>query len=119
MRVRWLSAVVAVCAAAGSGGQERPPDLSLEARLARVDEAWPARDLPGRMEAMLSDLQAAAALAPQDYGVLWQLARHYFWLSDDPSISDEEKSRLGKIAWDHGDRDTVANPDRVEGWFYA
>jgi len=42
------------------------------------------------------------------------MARHYYWLADDPAISGEEKARLGKLTWDWSDRATQANPARVE-----
>ncbi len=51
--------------------------------------------------------------------MLWRQSRLNFWLADDPKQKSEEKSRLGKTAWDYGDRATKANPDRVEGWNYA
>jgi hypothetical protein len=68
---------------------------------------------------MRAKLEAAEGLAPGDYGVLWRQARLYFWLADDPGLDKKEKSRLGKIAWEIGDRATQADPERVEGWDYA
>jgi hypothetical protein len=47
------------------------------------------------------------------------MARHQFWRSDDPDVDKKEKSRLGKLGWEYGDRATAANPARVEGWHYA
>ncbi len=87
--------------------------------LASVDAAWPTRDEPGKMDAILADLKKAEALAPSDYEVLWRTARGYYWLADAPDVADAEKARLGKLAWDFGDRATAANGNRVEGWFYA
>jgi tetratricopeptide (TPR) repeat protein len=40
-------------------------------------------------------------------------------LSEDPAIPDEQKSELGKKAWDLGERAAAADPNRVEAWFYA
>jgi tetratricopeptide (TPR) repeat protein len=87
--------------------------------LARDDAAWPKRDEPGALEAMRADLDAAERAAPNDYGVLWRLARLYFWISDDPNLPDDQKSKLGKMGWEYGDRATAANPKGVEGWFYS
>lgn len=90
-----------------------------QALLAQVDDAWTRRDEPGAMEGIRSRLEQAERAAPQDYGVLWRLAQLYFWLSDDPSLSDDQRSQLGKKSWDYGERATAANPDRVEGWYFA
>jgi tetratricopeptide (TPR) repeat protein len=89
------------------------------AMMAVIDAGVPERDKPGYLKHGLKILKAAEKIAPDNYGVLWRLARYYFWVSDDPTIPDEEKSRLGKIGWAYGDRATVANPKRVEGWFWA
>ncbi|HET7826355.1 MAG TPA: tetratricopeptide repeat protein [Anaeromyxobacter sp.] len=100
--------------AAGEHAQGAP-----SAPLAQVDVEWPRRDQPGVIDDMRAKLTAAEKAAPGDYEVLWRQARHYFWLADDPNLEKSEKSRLGKIAWDYGDRATQANPNRVEGWNYA
>lgn len=97
-------------------GQE---DVEVQSLLAQVDEAWMWRDEPGVVDAIRSKLEQAEKVAPNDYGVLWHLAQLYFWLSDDPSLKDDEKSQLGKKSWDYGDRATAVNPGRVEGWYFA
>ena len=91
----------------------------VRALLARVDTEWSRRDEPGRMEEIRGLLEKAEKLAPNDYGVLWRLARYYFWVSDDPQIPNDEKSKLGKKAWEYGDHATAANPNGVEGWYFA
>jgi hypothetical protein len=96
-----------------------PPSPELAALLAEVDAAFAIRDQPGKMDASLAAVTKAEKLAPNDYEVLWRMARHYYWLADDPSISGDEKARLGKLTWDWSDRATQANPARVEGWFYG
>jgi tetratricopeptide (TPR) repeat protein len=103
-------------APAPAPGQEGADAQSL---LARVDEEWKRRDEPGVIDEIRSQLERAENVAPEDYGVLWRLAQLYFWLSDDPSLKDDEKSRLGKKSWDYGDRAAAANPSRVEGWYFA
>jgi tetratricopeptide (TPR) repeat protein len=91
-----------------------PPEL-----LAEIDAVYRERDTPGALQAMEATLEDAARSWPGDYEVLWRLARHYFWLSDDPHLDKEEKSRLGRRAWEYGDLATAAEPERVEGWHYA
>ncbi len=112
--------------ALGDGGlQAQPGETSppggeeVAGLIARADEAYRRRDEPGRLDEVRRELEAAQKLAPGDYDVLWRLSRYYFWVSDDPSLSDDERSRLGRTGWDLGDRATAANPRGVEGWFYA
>jgi hypothetical protein len=106
--------------AAAPPAPSAPPALSpLATLLAEADAAFAVRDQPGKMDADLAATLKAEKIAPNDYEVLWRLARHHYWLADDPEISNEEKARIGKITWDYGDRATQANPARVEGWFFA
>jgi tetratricopeptide (TPR) repeat protein len=104
------------CAVDPSSGKS---EEGLPALLAQVDHEWPRRDDPRAIDEIRSQLEQAEKLAPDDYGVLWRLAQLYFWLSDDPSLSDGERSQIGKRSWDYGDRATVANPKGVEGWYFA
>ncbi len=87
--------------------------------LAEADALYQRRDDPAALAALRARLAEAEKAAPDDYEVLWRLARLDFWLADDPALKSAEKSRLGKLAWDYGDRATAANPSRVEGWNYA
>ncbi len=105
-------------APAAEGKPEAAP-ADLAGLLSESDADYTHRDEPGRLEQMKGQLQRAEKLAPGDYGVLWRLSRLYFWICDDPALGDEERTRLGKIGWDYGDRATAANPGGVEGWFYA
>jgi hypothetical protein len=87
--------------------------------LSEIDASYKRRDEPAQLAAHQAQLAQAEKLAPDDYEVLWRLSRINFWLADDPKLDPKEKSRLGKIGWDYGDRATAANPARVEGWHYA
>ena len=89
------------------------------ALLDQIDALYKTRDAPGTMDDMGAKLGEAVKQYPGDYEVLWRIARHDFWISDDPNLDKKEKSRIGKIAWDYGDRATAADPNRVEGWNYA
>jgi tetratricopeptide (TPR) repeat protein len=101
-------------AAPAPGSAER-----LHAMLAEVDDLYMRRDDPAALASQRAKLEEAEKLAPNDYEVLWRLSRLYFWLADDPKLDGKEKSRLGKISWDFGERAIAANPARVEGWNYA
>jgi len=102
---------------AAAGAVASPADLA--SLLAEADAAYARRDEPGKFEELKDRLQRAEKLAPADYGVLWRISRLYFWICDDAAIGDEERTRLGKIGWEYGDRATAVNPGGVEGWFYA
>jgi tetratricopeptide (TPR) repeat protein len=91
----------------------------LRTLLAEADDLYTRRDDPAALAAHRARLEEAEKLAPNDYEVLWRLSRIYFWLADDPKLDGKEKSRLGKISWDYGDRATAASPNRVEGWHFA
>jgi hypothetical protein len=120
-----LLAVTASAAAAQAPAAVKPAatapavNPALAPILAEIEANWAVRDTPGKMDRDLELLKKAEAVAPNDYEFLWRMARHYYWLADDPSISNEEKARLGKLTWEWSDKATKANPARVEGWFYG
>lgn len=120
-----LAALVALTSpaparAAPAVGEGATPDRTdLAALLARADAAYARRDEPGALDALRGALEDAERAAPDDFEVLWRLARLHFWLADDPAVKDEEKGRLGKRAWDYGERAIAAAPDRVEGYHFA
>ncbi len=87
--------------------------------LEEADVAYARRDQPGAIDEIRTKLDAAEQRAPNDYEVLWRLARLYFWLSDDPALPNEEKSKLGKKGWEYGEKAIAANPNRVEGYHFA
>lgn len=101
------------------GGSAQGEPAQVRELLAQADAAYKVRDEPGKLEEVADALVKAEKLAPDDYGVLWRLSRYYFWVADDPSLSNDEKSQLGKKGWEFGDRATRADPNRVEGWFFA
>lgn len=87
--------------------------------LERVDALWPERDAPGRLEEVRSALEAAQRAAPADFGVLWRQARLLVWESDDQRLARNQRSRLGKKAWEQGERAAALQPGRVEGHLYT
>jgi tetratricopeptide (TPR) repeat protein len=97
---------------AASGGD-------LPSLLEKADAAYAVRDEAGRVEELTAALDEAEKLAPDDFEVLWRRARLLVWISDDPWLPNDEKSRVGRQAWDYGDRAAAANPDRVEGHYFA
>ncbi len=109
----------ALAASSVASAQDTAPPSDLAALLRRSDDAYARRDQPGAVDEVKATLEQAQGIAPDDYEVLWRLARLEFWMADDPSLSSKEKSRIGKQAWEHGERAIRANPQRVEGWDYA
>jgi hypothetical protein len=95
------------------------PSEAVARLLAASDAAYLRRDEPGQIEIVKSSLDQAEKLAAGDFEVVWRLSRYYFWTADDPRITNEEKSRLGRLGWDYGDRAAAMRPERVEGWFYG
>jgi tetratricopeptide (TPR) repeat protein len=93
--------------------------FDLDAALAKADAAWIERDLPGKLEEMGSALEAAARPAPASYAVLWRQARLIGWRSEDPALEKTEKSRLGKLGWELGDKARALEPGKVEGHFFS
>jgi tetratricopeptide (TPR) repeat protein len=87
--------------------------------LVKADAAWAVRDQPGKLEELAATLEAAAAKAPDGFEVLWRQARHLGWVCEDPKLTAEGKSKLGKQVWELGDRARELQPGRVEGHFYA
>lgn len=86
---------------------------------ARVDQLWPRRDDPAALAQQKLLLDQALVRAPNDYGLLWRAGRYWFWVSDEPDLSKEERTRRGKIGWDIAERAVAANPNHVAGHFWA
>jgi tetratricopeptide (TPR) repeat protein len=120
-RTMALAAAMAAGAAEAQVSAARPAEgpKDVASLVAQSDAQWKERDQPAVLDRIRAELEEAHQQAPDDYGVLWRLARLDFWVSDDPTLSDEERSRLGKRAWELGDRATAVKPDGVEGWYFA
>src|SRR5258708_4443579 len=124
--VNLLSVALLALFTVESGGDARPsapaPSVGpppLAQAFERIDQLHKRRDDRVAFSEEQSLVQATLARAPQDFGVLWRAARYYFWLSDDPGLSKEERSRAGKDGWDLAERAIVANPNDVAGYYWA
>jgi tetratricopeptide (TPR) repeat protein len=109
----WTVALFTLAVAAAA------PPSSTDVAIARVDELWQRRDEPAILAQTKQLLDQALAVAPADYGLLWRAARWYFWKSDDPALSNEEKSKLGKEGWALAERAVAINPGHVAGHYWA
>jgi len=89
------------------------------ALFARLDALYAQRDDRRVLAEQRHFLDERARQAPADFEIQWRAARVYFWLGDDPSLSPEERSKLGKTGWDYAERAIALAPQRVEGHYWA
>jgi hypothetical protein len=95
------------------------PPATLAAQLARIDDLHRRRDDKAAWSEEQLLVQATLARAPGDYGALWRAARFYFWLSDDPGVTSDQRSRWGQQGWDLAERAVIAKPNDVAGHYWA
>ncbi len=117
-----LSSLALACLAFVAG-LETPPSpalaVDLPAQLARLDALHAHRDEPAALAEARRISDATLAAAPNDYGALWRAARVRFAESDVPTQSNDERSRLGKEAYDLAERAIAVNPNGVAGQYWA
>jgi hypothetical protein len=89
------------------------------ATLARIDDLWKRRDDAAALAEEKALIDRGLPRAGKDYAFMWRAARLYFWLSDDPNLSSEQRTHLGKYSWDLGERAVALNPNDVAGHFWA
>jgi tetratricopeptide (TPR) repeat protein len=87
--------------------------------VARLDALHLRRDNPAALAEAQRVADRALALAPADYEVLWRASRVLFTESDQPNRSTDDRSRLGKQAYDLAQRAIAANPNGVAGYYWA
>jgi hypothetical protein len=87
--------------------------------VARLDALHLRRDDPAALAEAQRTADQALATAPFDYEVLWRAARVLFTQSDQPNRSTDDRSRLGKQAYDLAERAIAANPNGVAGQYWA
>jgi len=121
-----LAVVLIVGAATGSAGAPSAAAPAPNAAtapvptlLTRMDDLHRRRDDKVAWHEEQRLVQALLARAPGDYGVLWRAARFYFWASDDPGVSRDQRSRWGKDGWEIAERAIVLNPNDVAGYYWA
>ncbi|HEY4394491.1 MAG TPA: hypothetical protein VGP64_10530 [Polyangia bacterium] len=64
-------------------------------------------------------IDVAVAETPTDYGTLWRAARALFTESDEPTRAPDERSRLGKQAYDLAERAIAIDPNDVAAQYWA
>lgn len=88
-------------------------------RVARIDALHPRRHDPAAFREIGQLVELGLVQAPNDYATLWRAARHYFWAGDDPDLPKATRSDIGKRGWAIAERAVAANPNGVEGHFFA
>jgi tetratricopeptide (TPR) repeat protein len=90
-----------------------PEELSSwDALFARRGDAAAVKQLD---EALTQALKAS----PEDYEVLWRMARLRHWQADGAAADPKAKKNLGKQAWELGDKARKLAPERIEGQYFA
>jgi tetratricopeptide (TPR) repeat protein len=130
--VLLVSAPLAVALVVGAGGSPggaggagasaavgNPATAPIPALLARVDDLHKRRDDKAAWHEEQRLVQALLARGSTDYNVLWRAARFYFWASDDPGVSREQRSRWGKDGWDIAEKAIALNPNDAAGYYWA
>ena len=103
---------------AASAG-DRAAAQALGALAQQLDRLHTRRDDRGSLAEERRLVEATLAGKQGSFPILWRASRLYFWLSDDPSQTYAERSRLGKIGWDLGEQAIAANPDDPAGYYWA
>jgi tetratricopeptide (TPR) repeat protein len=106
-------------AAAPTAPAAAPEPPPLAQVLARLDELHKRRDERAAWSEYQRLVQSVLARGQHDYGALWRAARFYFWASDDPGVTNEQRSKWGKDGWDIAERAIALNPNDVAGYYYA
>jgi hypothetical protein len=86
---------------------------------ARLDSLNARRDDPAALAEARRVADSALARAAADYDVLWRAARVTFAESDLPNRSNDERSQLGKKAYELAERAIAANPNGVAAQYWA
>jgi hypothetical protein len=113
LRASLVAILLVQAGAAPDGGRPRA-DVA-----ARLDALHLRRDDRAALVEARRLADDAVAAAPRDYAVLWRAARERFTESDVPGRSDDERSRLGEQAYGLAERAIAANPNAVEGHYWA
>jgi tetratricopeptide (TPR) repeat protein len=87
--------------------------------LSRLDWLYQRRDDPATFAEAHRLASEAVAAAPMSYEALWRAARETFSETDQPHRSPDERSRLGKAAYDLAERAIAVNPNGVAGYYWA
>jgi len=115
--MRALSCLVVSLVAVGAPAVSA--ELPVAELAAHLDALHARRDDPAALAEARRVVDGALARAPADYDILWRAARVTFAESDLPNRSNDERSQLGKQAYDLAERAIAANPNGVAAQYWA
>ena len=116
--MRSISLVVSLVASLAAVLLWAPPGLAAPPEeLASLDALYVKRADDAAVKELDASLSKALEAAPQDYELLWRMARILQWQAD--GSPEKLKKTLARRTWDTADRARAAAPDRVEGQYYA
>jgi hypothetical protein len=113
--------VIATTLAQAATGARAPAALAATVATIsqKADDLWKRRDDRAALDEQKKLLEEGLRRAPGEYPLLWRAARWHFWVSDDPDLSKEDRTRMGKVGWDLAERAIARDPNHVEGHFWA
>jgi tetratricopeptide (TPR) repeat protein len=87
------------------------------AEINRADSLYRLRYDAGNLKKAITILDTQLSSRPADYGVLWRLARNWWFLGDDETIKPSKLATFEK-GKAYGEAAIVANPKGVDGHFW-
>jgi tetratricopeptide (TPR) repeat protein len=112
--------VILIAITNGGSGLARAEDKGdkVATLVKRADELYDKRTGDKSTWKVVGFLRQAQKLAPNDFEVLWRLARAYFWLADNTTDEARDKS-LGDKGYRYAMHAARLKPKRVEGHFWG
>lgn len=83
-----------------------------------LDQLYSQRSEPSAVERLDAALAEALKATPEDYELLWRLARLRYWQADG-AAPGKRRETLARQGWDLAEKAVKVAPERVEGHYYA
>lgn len=116
-RVAKLLVIPLLVAWSGAAAAAQPTTVA--EMVARIDELHKRRDDPRALAEERTMVDEAVANMSGEYALLWRAARVYVWMGDDPGMAKEQRSRLGKMAWELAERAIPLEPNDPAAHYWA
>jgi hypothetical protein len=116
--MRCVALLVLLCPGMGLAEEAARDAVRADEEVTRLVSLWAERSDPAKANAALRLAAAALAQRPDAPDRMFWEARFALWVGD--SVTDpKERKRLGREAWDVGDRLARAKPEWVAGHYFA
>jgi tetratricopeptide (TPR) repeat protein len=83
-----------------------------------LDQLYSQRSEPSAVEKLEAALDQGLQATPEDYELLWRLARLRYWQADG-APAGKRRETLARQGWDVAEKAVKVAPGRVEGHYYA